>query len=53
MKQSIRIKEPLAWWLKDNIGLKETLNDLIKRYNDDLLLGKTIRYIVEELNERY
>ena len=52
MTQSTNELKPLEWWIAENPELKRILNELVKQHKGDLLLGETIRYIVEKSNER-
>ena len=51
MKQPIKNKNTLDWWIKENSELKMVFKKLVKQYRGDLLLGERIRYIVDKHDE--
>ena len=51
MKQPIKNRNTLDWWIKENSELKMIFKKLIKQYKGDLLLGERIRYIVDTYDE--
>ena len=51
MKQPIKNRNTLDWWIKENSELKMIFKKLVKQYRGDLLLGERIRYIVDKYDE--
>ena len=51
IKQPIKNRNTLDWWIKENAELKIIFKKLVKQYRGDLLLGERIRYIVDKHDE--